>query len=132
MTRSLVAVFIGGGAVGLLMPGMAGAQLLSQVPSWTRMASLILIPLLIGFAVGRRGWLAAAGAYVFGMAIWVGVHLRPSPPWAPSDVWFPETWILFIVGTVMTGTLLFAMLGGIGSWLFRLRLNARKATLRSE
>ena len=111
--RFFAAVLIGGAVFGTLMPGMPAFQGLSQAPG-LRVLSLVLVALVIGLMVTRRGWLAAAAAYVVGIALWIVIYLRPSPPWAPSDVWFLETWITF-VGTQLGFALLFAGIARIGS-----------------
>lgn len=120
--RSFAAALIGGAAFGALMPGMPAFQWLSQSPP-LRVLSLVLVALVIGLVVTRRGWLAAAAAYVVGIALWILIYLRPSPPWAPSDVWFLETWITF-VGTQLGIALLFAGIAYIGSRTARLVFRA--------
>ena len=45
---------------------------------------LALSAFLIGLR--RNGWLWALAAYLVGLALWVVVELRPSPPWVPTDV----------------------------------------------
>ena len=105
-------MLLGGTAVGALLPGMPAFELLSR-SSLLRTTVLILIPFVVGLAVMRRGWIAAAAAYVFGVVLWVGFYLRPAPPWAPSDVWFLATWISFILQTAVVAAL-FGLLGFVG------------------
>lgn len=117
LVRFFVAVLVGGAAVGALMPGMPAFELLSRA-SLLRTLLLLLAGLLIGIVVVHRGWLAAAAAYTVGVTLWMVLYLRPSPPWAPSDNWFIDTWISF-VGTQLAGTLLFTAIGYIGERVAR-------------
>jgi len=126
--RFFAAVLIAGAAFGALMPGMPAFEMLSRasllrVPSLVLVA-LVILALVIGLVIRRRGWLAAAAAYVVGIALWIVIYLRPSPPWAPSDVWYLETWITF-VGTQLAGALLFAFIAYIGSRIARLAFRLR-------
>ena len=126
--RFFAAVLIGGAAFAALMPGMPAFELLSRasvlrVPSLVLVA-LVILALVIGLVIRRRGWLAAAAAYVVGIALWIGIYLRPSPPWAPSDVWHLETWITF-VGMQLVSALLFAGIAYIGSRIARLAFRLR-------
>lgn len=120
--RFIAAVLIGAAAFGALMPGMPAFELLSKA-SLLYVLSLVLVALVIGLVVTRRGWLAAATAYVLGIALWIVIYLRPSPPWALSDNWHVETW-LYIVGSGLAGALLFACIAYIGSSIARLVVRA--------
>jgi hypothetical protein len=53
---------------------------------------------------------------VLAVALVIGLYLKPSPPWAPSDVWFLATWTSFGL-TVVVGVLLFAAVGFAGEWI---------------
>lgn len=90
--RSLIALVIGAAAVGVYL-GQARSGVLSPQASRPALLDaaiqfglLALIAFLIGFVVIRRGWFWALAAYLFGLALWVVVELRPSPPWVPTDV----------------------------------------------
>ncbi len=88
-------------------------------PSPTWLGLLGLTAVAVGFAAGWRGWLAAFTACTIGMASWLVIELRPSPPWSPSDVWGPMTWLSFLLGNVLPVALGAAALGGLGGWLVR-------------
>jgi hypothetical protein len=125
--RTLIATFAGATAIGtFLIQAHAGVirRAVSPFPVWVEqilyLATLSLIAFLVGFVVMRRGWLAALAAYVLGVALYVGLYLRPSPPWAPSDVWGLETWISFILTLVPIG-IGSAIVAGVGSWVARRR-----------
>jgi hypothetical protein len=79
---------------------------LDAVPWPIQLGFMSLVALAVGFAVGRRGWLAAFAAFVVGHALWVAVELRPSRPWAASDV------------PTAAGAMI---LGALGAWVGRLR-----------
>ena len=121
--RFFAAVLIGGTAFGTLMPGMPAFQRLSQAPG-LRVLSLVLVAVVIGMVVTRRGWLASATAYVTGIALWLGIYVHPSPPWAPSDNWSAMTWLYNVVGAGVAGALLCAILAYIGSRTERLVFRA--------
>jgi hypothetical protein len=125
--RTQLATLAGAAAIGtFLIQAHAGVvrRVVSPFPVWVEqlayLATLSLIAFLVGFIVVRRGWLAALAAYVLGVALYVGLYLRPSPPWAPSDVWGLETWISFVL-TMLPTTIGSAIVGGIGSWVGRKR-----------
>ena len=121
--RFFAAVLIGGAASGALMPGMPAFELLSRA-SLLRALSLVVVALVIGLVVTRRGWLAAATAYVIGIAFWLAIYVHPSPPWAPSDNWSVLTWLYDVVGVGLAGALLFAFIAYIGSRIARLVIRA--------
>lgn len=73
LVRFFGAVLIGGAAFGALMPGMPAFELLSKAPL-LYVLSLVLVALVIGLVVTRRGWLAAATASFIGIALWVGIY----------------------------------------------------------
>jgi hypothetical protein len=105
-------VLIGGAAIGALMPGMPAFELLSGA-SLLRVLCLVVVAVAIGLVLTRRAWLAAGAAYVVGIALWVALYLRPSPPWAPSDNWSIETWLYNVLGPALGGALLFAAIAYI-------------------
>lgn len=130
--RPAIAILIGALAVGLLRgqmysgvlrPDASRPALLDQVIT---LGSVALIAFLVGFVVERRGWLAAALAFVVGVGLWVVVELKPSPPWVPTDV-----------GGTLEAVVLLSVIGGLWSALFgaagsfaaraRDRASARKA-----
>jgi len=130
--RSLIAIPIGALAVGLLRSQMYSGVLRpheSRPPLLDLMLQLgavALVAFLIGFVVKRRGWLAAALAYVGGVGLWVVVELRPSPPWVPTDV--GGTWEAVTLAAVIGGSWS-ALFGAAGSFAARGmdRASARKA-----
>lgn len=103
---------------------------LDAVPWPIQLGFLSLVALAVGVVVGRRGWLAALGAFVTGHALWVAVELRPSLPWAASDVWGWEQWGIFLVTLVPTAAGA-AVLGALGAWVGRLASLRRSAALRT-
>ena len=112
--RFLLAVLVGGMLIGAMYWNELDAV------TWPlQLGFLSLVALAVGFVVGRRGWLAALAAFVVGHALWVAVELRPSLPWAASDVWAWEQWGIFLVTLVPTaaGAMI---LGALGAWLSRL------------
>lgn len=130
--RSLIAILVGALAVGLyrgqmysgiLRPHESRPLLLDQS---LHLGVIALVAFLIGFAVKRRGWLAAALAFVGGVGLWVVVELRPSPPWVPTDV--RGTWEAVILLSAIGG-LWSALFGGAGSFAARAmdRASARRA-----
>jgi len=110
-------VLIAGVVIGLFMPEMPGARLAANVP--TLPIVLVLVPVLVGLFVRRRGWVASSAALLVGVALWVALYLRPSPPWAPSDNWNAETWAMFVARQIIPWTLVAAVLGAAGSWMSR-------------
>lgn len=123
--RSFIAILIGAVAVGVfigqtysgaLRPQASMPLLLQQA---LQLGSFALIAFLVGFVVKRRGWLAASAAYLLGLALWVVVVLRPSPPWVPTDV--EGTWVAVILGAIIGGPWS-ALAGAAGSWAARSRL----------
>ena len=85
--RFLLVTAAGGVVFGLLDGGLRNNDGLRSVHPLILLGLLALVAFATGFAARRRGWLAALGAFVLGTALWVGIELRPSPPWAASDVW---------------------------------------------
>ena len=77
----------------------------------------------IGFAAGKRGWLLALAAYFLGICLWVVIELRPSPPWASSDVWGWNQWLISTLTVIPSGAAA-ALVGAAGGWVRvrRLRL----------
>jgi hypothetical protein len=125
--RSAIALIFGAAAVGLYL-GQARSGVLSPqasrpalVEAALHFALLAFISFLIGFVVRRRGWLWALAAYLIGLALWVIVELRPSPPWVPTDV--GGTWeavgLRALIGGVWS-----ALSGAAGSWAARARERA--------
>lgn len=120
----VVAIFIGrarSGVIGTLMPT-------SVLLVWVlQLGSLAVIAFLVGVVVKRRGWLAAAGTYVAGVALWTVVDLRPTPPWVPTDA--RGTWEA-VIGMVSIGGPWSALCGTGGSWAMRARgrASARRGT----
>ncbi len=120
--RAVIAIFVGAVAVAVFMGQVRSGQLRLQsttpvlLEQALTLGSLALIAFLVGFAVKRRGWLAAAGAYVIGVALWVVVDLRPSPPWVLSDVRGTWEWVM---ATASIGGLWSALSGAAGSWAAR-------------
>jgi hypothetical protein len=117
--RSVIALLIGAATVGAYL-GQARSGVLSPQASRPALLDaaiqfglLALIAFLIGFVVRRRGWLWASAAYLIGLALWVIVELRPSPPWVPTDV--SGTWEA--VGLrALIGVAWSALSGAAGSW----------------
>jgi hypothetical protein len=71
------------------------ASIPAQLDALIHFGLLALIAFLVGFVVRRHGWLAALVAYLIGLAIWVVVDIRPTPPWMPTDVsgiWLAVFW----------------------------------------
>jgi len=120
--RFFSAVLVGGAAFAALMPGMPAFDVLSRW-SVARVAALVLVGLVIGLVHPHRGWLAAATAYIAGIALWLGVSVHPSPPWAPSDNWSLETWLSNVVGVAVAGAILFAFIAQLGSRLARVAIH---------
>lgn len=119
--RFLLAVEFGGGLIAL-----THWNELDAVPSPIRLAFVAFIAFAVGFGVGRRGWLAALAAFIVGHALWVAIELRPSAPWAPSDVWDWTQWGIFL-GTLLPTALGAAVIGGLGGWVRRLVSIRRRA-----
>ncbi len=115
--RFAASVLIAGVVIGLFMPEMPGARLAANVP--TLPVVLVLVPVVVGLFVRRRGWLASSAALLVGVALWVTFYLWPSPPWAPSDNWSAGTWAVFIASQIIPWTLTAAVLGAAGSWMSR-------------
>lgn len=125
--RSVVALVVGAAAFGVYL-GQARSGVLSPQASRPALLDaviqfglLALFAFLIGFVVLRRGWLWALAAYLIGLALWVVVELRPSPPWVPTDV--GGTWeavgLRALIGGVWS-----ALSGTAGSWAARARVHA--------
>jgi len=130
-------MLIGGVAVGaVLMEPLWGVSRFLIAPPWVLtvlyLGPLIIIALAVGFAAAPRGALAALGAYVLGVVLWVTLQLRPGPP-GSSDVWGYVQWASFIL-TLLPSALGSAIVGAIGSWLARLRTRRADsvASLRAE
>lgn len=118
--RTSAAILVAAAAVGVFMgQARSGAvrTLFEQVPGLLAQGLppglLALIAFLVGFVVIRRGWLAASGAYLLGIALWVLVDLRPSPPWVPTDV--QGTW-LAVALVAAIGAPWSALFGLAGTW----------------
>lgn len=122
--RFVAAVVIGGLVSGLLMPQMWASEWLSSTPALSWIALLGIVPLAVGAVARDRGWAAAAAASLLGLVLWVGLYLRPSPPWAPSDNWSVQTWGMFVV-TWLPWVIVAAVLGAIGGWTSRSILSWR-------
>jgi hypothetical protein len=113
--RLVAGILVGGIATGSLLPNMFLAERLPATAApvvW--IALLVAIPLAVGALVQRCGSIAAAGAFVVGIGLWIALWLRPSPPWSPSDNWSLMTWTMLIVGQVAPGLVITAVLGAIG------------------
>ena len=111
--------------MGALLPQMPIYLALGLAPAPTY-ALIALLAFLVGAVVGHRGWLAAGAAYVIGVALWIALYLRPSPPWAPSDNWGIETWVGFALNQVLVPTVVAAGLGALGSWTRRAMVGLRR------
>ena len=109
--RFLLAV-LGGG----VLIGARYWNELDAVPWPIQLGFVALVALAVGFVVRQRGWLAALAAFVIGHALWVAVELRPSLPWAASDVWGWEQWSIFLVTLMPTAAGAMA-LGALGAWI---------------
>lgn len=123
--RYSIAMLVGGLAVGLLLAeGRLGLSRFLVAPMWVGallyLGPLILIALVVGFFAAPRGALAAFGAYVVGVILWVAFVLRPGPA-ESSDVWGYAQWGYFIL-TMLPSAIGSAVIGAIGSWLARSRL----------
>jgi hypothetical protein len=114
--KSALVTLAGGIGVAVLLPQMPGYQVLSSAPALPPLL-LLLVAVVIGVLVTRRAWLAAASAYLIGVATWVVLWLRPSPPWAPSDNWFLETWVQFLLTSALLPALIFAGAAAIARFL---------------
>jgi hypothetical protein len=125
--RSVIAVLVGAAAVGVYLGQTRSGVLRPQastpalLDAAIQFGLLALIAFLIGFVVRRRGWLSALAAYLIGLAIWVVVELRPSPPWVPTDVGgvWEAIGLRAIIGGVWS-----ALSGAAGSWAARARERA--------
>jgi Na+/proline symporter len=103
-----VLVTVGAGVcVAALLPQMPVHRLLADVPALAS-ALLFLVAVAVGILTTRRAWLAAACAYLLGFAVWVVTWLRPSPPWDPSDVWYIEKWVQFLLTNGLISAAIFA------------------------
>ena len=130
--RSVIAIFVGALAVGLLRGQMYSGVLRPHesrpvvLDLMLQLGAVALVAFLIGFVVKRRGWLAAALAYVLGIGLWLVVELKPSPPWVPTDV--GGTWEAVTLAAVIGG-LWSALFGAAGRFAARAmdRASARKA-----
>jgi hypothetical protein len=130
--RTLFAILVAAVAVSVFMgQARSGAirTLFEEVPvvlaPGLHLGSLALIALLVGFIVNRRGWLAASGAYLLGIALWVFIDLRPSPPWVPTDV--GGTWQAVLI-TAAIGAPWSAVWGAAGNWAARATRRASPAS----
>jgi len=129
--RSLLVVLVGAVAFALFISkarsGLPELGTPAPVLGWVlQLSSLALIAFLVGFVVKRRGWLAASGAYVGGIALFVLVDLRPTPPWIPTDA--RGSWEA-VIGMLSIGVPWTALGGAAGSWAARAR---RSASARRE
>jgi hypothetical protein len=125
MPRFLISVVIGGCLIGL--------RYWNEIDSvhWLAQLSFIaLVAFAVGFFAGRLGWLAALAASVIGHALWVGIELRPSLPWAATDVWDWAQWQIFLV-TLLPTAFGAAVLGGIGEWAARIVSRKRLVDART-
>lgn len=121
--RSSFAVLVGAVAFAVFISKARSGlpQLGTPTPllGWVlQLGSLALIAFLVGFVVKRRGWLAAAGAYVGGVALFVLVDLQPTPPWVPTDA--RGSWEA-VIGMLGIGVPWTALSGAAGSWAARAR-----------
>ena len=106
----------------LLTIGLRYWNELDGVPWPLQLSVVALVAFAVEFIAGRRGWLAALAAFVIGHAGWVVIELRPSLPWAASDVWGLDQWAVFMVTLVPTAFGA-ALLGLLGEWTaHRIRL----------
>lgn len=107
--RSLLAVAVGGVLIGLVHWNE-----FDGLPWPLQLGFMAFAALAVGYVAGRRGWLAALAAFVVGNTLWVAVELRPSLPWAASDVWGWEQWSMFLVTLLPTafGAAVLGWLGG--------------------
>jgi hypothetical protein len=117
--RVVAAVLFGGVLMGLRCWNEVDAV------HWAvQLAFVALVALVVGFVAGHGGWLPALTAFALGHALWVGVELRPSMPWAASDVWDWTQWRIFIT-TLLPTAFGAAILGAVGAWLRRLMWRPR-------
>jgi len=116
---TLLAVLVGASLIGLRYWNELGFVHWSLQLAWVG-----IVATAIGFVTGRRGWAAALAAYAIGVALWVTIELRPSPPWAGADVWDWQQWGGFILTLTPVG-LGAAVLGWVGSRLGHSRRSAR-------
>lgn len=129
--RSLPAVLVGAVAFAVFISkarsGLPELGTPTPVLGWVlQLGTLALIAFLVGFAVKRRGWLAASGAYVAGVGLFVLVDLRPTPPWVPTNA--RGSWEA-VIGMLSIGVPWTAPSGAAGSWAARAR---RRASARRE
>lgn len=135
--RSVIAILVGAAAVGIYMDQAYRGVLRPQaaipplLDTAIHFGLVALIAFLVGFVVRRRGWLAALVAYLIGLAIWVVVDIRPTPPWIPTDV--SGIWLAVFVRAI-TGGLWSALAGAVGSWVARAsgRVSARRTEAKSH
>jgi hypothetical protein len=118
--RQLAVVVVGGSLIGLRYWNAIDA-----VPWPLQLGFVALVTFAVGFATGSRGWLAAVAAFAVGHVLWVLVELRPSPPWAASDVWGWEQWGIFLI-TLLPTAIGASVLGALGAWVRRAALPARR------
>ena len=113
--RFLLVTAAGGVVFGLLDSALRNNDGLRSVHPLILLGLLALVAFATGLAARPRGWLAALAAFVLGTALWVGIELRPSPPWMASDVWGWDQWGMFGL-TMMPTTLGVAAFGAVGAW----------------
>lgn len=122
MTRYLLATMLAGAAQGWIrIESHAGVlrQLSAVIPQWVETllstGLLVLIALAVGVVTAPRGAICAFFGFITGIALWVVLYLRPSPP-ETSDVWGYEQWGSFILSLLPT-TIIATGLGALASWL---------------
>jgi len=114
--RQLVVVVVGGSLIGLRYWNTIDA-----VPWQLQLGFVALVTFAVGFATGPRGWLAALASFAIGHVLWIFLELRPSAPWAASDVWGWEQWGIFLV-TLLPTAIGASVLGALGAWVRRAAL----------
>jgi len=114
--RSAIITLAAGVCVAVLMPEMPAYRFIASVPALPHVL-LFLVAVVVGVLATHRAWLAAGCAYLLGVAAWVVAWLRPSPPWAPSDNWFFEVWVQFLLANVLLPTLVFGAAAAIAHFI---------------